>query len=171
MAPSHPAPPLLKRPRKPWTLLRRLLSRRNVTPDLYTTDLSLEDLVGEHTLTGFSVEGGASLEPTRVLFTLDGRTYVAVQDQSDGYRSMLDHLRLSPVAAPRVGPRLGVKVVATMGSGTSQRILRLNHARTGVPILEVGTYDGDSYYPSFHYEWHPEGLKGRLGPISQTPHS
>jgi hypothetical protein len=127
-------------------------------------DVDLETLVGEHELSG--VDGDRIMvkdwcdreEPCEVLrFVLDGKTYEAVEDPSDGYRSDMAYFRTTDT--PIKNMFAPVKVIGryrTKGeySGTDA-VLELIDAANGKLILEVGASNVDDYYPSFVANWIP----------------
>lgn len=123
--------------------------------------MELENLVGKHTLTGVD----CSTEPTGDLyydsasvinFVLDGITYSAIEDPSDGYRSMLKELKVSDFKVTNVFAP--VEVTCVMRSGGFCDILDVIDVVSGKVVLSVGTDNYDDYYPSFVYEWTPENL-------------
>ena len=121
-----------------------------------------------HTLSGveFGIrprdpEGWRDQDSGTMAFILDGVTYVAVEDPSDGYRSMLESLETTEESVTNTFPP--VPVVTTYVSdgnwdgswdGTgykykdSSDVLTIRHAGTNGLILAVGTDNDDDYYPS-----------------------
>lgn len=88
-----------------------------------------------------------------VAFRLNDRFYLAVEDPSDGYRSMLRCLKSRKATKADIKNKFGpIKVQASIRTGTDGRaadILWLQEVQTGELILEVGTDNTDDYYPSF----------------------
>lgn len=129
--------------------------------------IELESLVGLHMLTGVDFETsrintwGNEYEPCQVLnFTLDGKTYTAIEDPSDGYRSTLD--RLLETDTPTKNVFAPVQVMAKMKDtseyGQVDDTLILVDVKTGKLVLEVGTGNSDDYYPSFVANFIPENM-------------
>ncbi len=135
------------------------------------TPITLDDLVGTHQLTG--VELGVrypeesryhpSDEANTIAFILDGITYVAVENPSDGYRSMLEGLELGTpdLVKNTFDP---IAVTASYGAKDNrntwenrEEVLEFRDP-TGALILEVGTDNADDYYPSFVANWRPEAI-------------
>lgn len=126
----------------------------------------LEDLVGEHVLTGVDmastqIEQYRTYENCQVLnFTLDGVTYSAVEDPSDGYRSTMRYLIVSDT--PTSNTFAGVRVIGSMclkgEYGEADNILELRDINNGKVVLRAGTHAYDDYYPTYVAEWSPENL-------------
>lgn len=128
--------------------------------------LTLEDLVGGHTLSGVDFDtteiktwSEEFQKAQCIRFVLGGKTYVAVEDPDDGYRSTMEEIRLSEKPCLKTFP--GVKVVGRMkgsdGCGRNNT-LQLVHAKTGKVILEVGTDNVDDYYPWYVATFNEENL-------------
>lgn len=129
--------------------------------------ITLESLVGRHTLTGVDNDheavknewGDGFEDCDTIRFILDGITYRAIEDPGDGYRSSMRSLSVStsPVANT-FGP---IPVLARMAGpddyGASE-VLELIDERNGKTILAVGTDNEDAYYPSWVGRWTPENL-------------
>jgi hypothetical protein len=130
--------------------------------------VELVDLVGAHKLTGVDMVTrkyerykGWGLEDCQFInFALDGATYTAIEDPSDGYRSAMEKLivsdeKLTNTFAP-------VDVIAShvdKGEWNDEcDILELRDASNGKVVLRVGTSNTDDYYPCFVAEWTPENL-------------
>lgn len=127
--------------------------------------MELSDLVGLHKLSGVdysseSVEHYGEMEGRNCInFVLDGKTYTALEDSNDGYRSTMSEIKVSDFKVTnKFKP---VKVVGTMRSehhSCSYDILDFVDVATGKIVLSVGTDYTADYYPSFIYEWTPENL-------------
>ena len=126
--------------------------------------IKLEDLVGLHELTGVERvtvpnQGWGYEDADFFSFILDGVTYTAVEDPSDGYRSSMDRLVVS--AEKLVNQFPPCKVLGMMrpkyGYNDSD-ILDLVDAVTGKVVLSVGTDNADDYYPNFTAVWSPENM-------------
>lgn len=125
--------------------------------------MTLEDMLGTHTLTGVSYVVDRKLDkPTyfttqtsAIYFTLDGVTYVAIEDSDDGYRSMLDDIQISDTAP--LSSFETVEVTITWQKDKMHIIQMVDNAN-GKVILEIGTDYSDDYYPSFVANWMPQNL-------------
>lgn len=125
-------------------------------------DVDFTTLVGEHDFTGADStsvrleDWGFTEVADRLSFVLDGVTYTATENPSDGYRSSLDSLIVGGEVENTFAPvrvraeYLTVRVYEGTGyTYTTQcDILRLVDVANGLPILEVGTDNNDDYYPS-----------------------
>lgn len=123
--------------------------------------MELKDLAGMHELTGVDEDAAVVkdwLGNDRVAnclnFTLDGKTYSAIEDESDGYRSSMSEIvvtdrKLSNTFAP-------IKVLAGMQANKYNDILELRDTKNGKVILSVGTDNEDNWYPLFVASWVPE---------------
>jgi len=107
--------------------------------------------------------------PTDVFrFVLDGKTYTAVEDPEDGWRSALQELYISDDPVANQFPP--IEVVATLETGRRLRdwlgrdigneheLLQLHDARNGKLIMEVGTIYVNDYYPEFVAWFDPTGM-------------
>lgn len=131
---------------------------------------TLTDLVGEHLLTGVEL-GVRKHDPGEVwdedantiAFILDGITYVAVEDPSDGYRSSMKKLELGDPGLVK-NTFAPIHVTAAFGPSGGRdyedrdEVLEFREVSTGALILEVGTDNADDYYPSFVGNWRPERI-------------
>lgn len=90
-------------------------------------------------------------------FSLGGYIFEAVEDGSDGYRSMLDEVRIVP-RHMRNGIYFGHPIATVT-------IIPIDEfAFTGYQLvdedghvcLRMGTGDHDDYYPFFVFEYHPK---------------
>lgn len=129
--------------------------------------VTLQDLVGGHTLSGVDRDTeeiktwGDQFEIAQCIrFVLGGKTYVAVEDPNDGYRSTMREIRLSEKPCLKTFPP--VKVVGQMKGGgdygQTNNTLQLIHAKTKAVILEVGTDNSDDYYPWYVATFNEENL-------------
>ena len=84
------------------------------------------------------------------------RAFEAVEDESDGYRSMLEELREVPLKG-HVFPRQPVARVEVSKAEGSFDGFVFTEAKTGHVWLRVGTDNADDYYPCFMVEWAPPG--------------
>ena len=113
---------------------------------LMETDFTLEDLMGEHELSGVDVEDEC------VIFVLDEIPFIAVEDPGDGYRSHMEELKVYTGDIKNTFPP--VRVVGSM----RDEVLILTDISNGKVVFEVGTDNTDSYYPFFVSQWTPENL-------------
>lgn len=125
-------------------------------------EITLKSLCGMHKLSGVGRRGVASdryawcASVNQFFFTLDGVTYVATEDENDGYRSCMAKLEIldeKPVIM--FDP---IDVVCHMQKDDNSDILEMIDIRNGKTVLRVGTDYSDSYYPCFINEWMPENL-------------
>lgn len=135
--------------------------------------INLTDLVGPHILSGVDRDttevqrwGDEFIKAQVLRFTLDGVTYMAVEDPDDGYRSSLDYVAISERPCSRQFE--GVAVVGRMkvnGPGEEDDLsyqknhtLQFFHATTGKLVLEAGTDNTDDYYPWYVAAFYEENL-------------
>lgn len=122
--------------------------------------ITLESLVGERVLCGADRLDGTSLGygycSDVIRFVLDGKTYTAVEDPVDDYRSCLGELFVSDnEVANRFPP---VRVIAQMREDEWLDILDILDAQTGLVVLSVGTDYTDDYYPYFVADFDPRNM-------------
>jgi len=121
------------------------------------------ELLGPCTLSGVdcitqSVKSymGEGYDDCNVLnFIIDGRTYSAVEDPDDGYRSELGYLIRTDFALTNNFP--GVAVRGRMRDGKTE-VLEFYDVETKKLVLAVGTNMDDDYYPEFVGEFYPENM-------------
>lgn len=129
--------------------------------------MELKDLVGKHILSGVDMnsksieaECGDSFEDCQVInFVLDGVTYTAIEDPSDGYRSTMREIATSEKAVSNVFA--GQEVLAKMRDNDEYEehdILDLVDVVTGKVVLSIGTGNTDDYYPYWVAEFTPENM-------------
>lgn len=131
------------------------------SPILQTVDLS--QLVGNWTLTGVDYAetriqhyGNYYEDAQMINFILNGVTYTATEDPSDGYRSMLQEVYISNTPVRNVFK--GCKVKGEYIDTSSEDIVRFTDIKTGLVVLEIGTDNNDDYYPSFIAHFSPENM-------------
>lgn len=126
--------------------------------------MELKDLVGLHKLSGVDMsnekikeEWGDSFEDCQVInFILDRKTYTAIEDPSDGYRSSMREIKESKVVITnKFAP---VKVMGVMRQDKSDDVIDFFDVKTGKVVLSVGTEDLDDYYPGFVAFFNPENM-------------
>lgn len=126
--------------------------------------VSLSSLIGLHTLT--AVEYGSVLNEDNercntFSFTLGGKTYTALEDPQDGYRSCMQQLTVSKQYLCNLIPPtrvLTVYGVEDKYTEASQRLLWFYSVETGKVVLEVGTDWSCGYYPTFVANFRPRNL-------------
>lgn len=138
--------------------------------------MQLEDLIGEHVLTG--VEFGV-LPPDEsryrhedantMTFVLDGRAYCVTEDENDGYRSSMRDIVEVPIETVK-NVFAPVKVLArhrtrSTGGSDAADILELIDCVTTKTVLEVGTENSDDYYPSYVANFSPEHMACNQEPV------
>lgn len=130
--------------------------------------MELKDLIGLHELSGVDtgvVPADKDVYPYEdsetFSFVLDGKTYTAVQDPSDGYRSSMADIAEGGEVKNTFAPQ---KVMATMLEATpgdyetEHDVLTLTDVVTGKEVLRVGTGNTDDYYPYWVAWFGPEGM-------------
>lgn len=116
--------------------------------------IELDSLVGQHQLSGVD-SGNLPNGANTFFFTLDGKTYVATEDESDGYRSSMDSLEITDkVLSNAFQPQW----VTGRMTGDGNDVLEFIDSANGKTVLRVGTHDSDNYYPSFVSEFNPENM-------------
>lgn len=110
-----------------------------ITPS--TDSVTLIDLIGTHTLTGWerNLLGDESAEDFSL--ELNGVTYTFVEDEDDGYRSSLDRILVDKVVITNTFEPLTVQAFL------DGEMLVLVHK--GKEIVRVGTRDHEDWYPCF----------------------
>ena len=131
-------------------------------------EIELKDLAGAHLLDTAAIV--STLPPQDswfdervcVSFGMDGKTYTAIEDPSDGYRSYLSGITVQDGHSELLkgASAIGRKVVATHEDsepdGEYERgrdLLTITDAETGHVWLVIGTKNTDDYYPYCVLEW------------------
>lgn len=133
--------------------------------------MELKDLVGLHELSGVDTttekvkQYDDIYEDVDVIrFVLDDKTYKAIQDPDDGYRSYCSELEVcDEVVSNNFPPH---KVMAKMKDNepyTVNDTIQFIDTVTGKLVLEVGTDNTDDYYPYCVMLWSPENLAINIG--------
>jgi len=126
--------------------------------------MELKDLVGLHQLLGVDMtneeiqsEWGDYFENCETIsFTLDKKTYTAIEDPDDGYRSAMKEIKESKATIRnKFSP---VEVIGIMRLNDSDEIIDFYDIKTGKIILSIGTHNYDDYYPMFVAEFTPENM-------------
>ena len=126
--------------------------------------MELKDLVGEHLLSGLDTfvkpkERHYDDDAQGFRFILDGVTYEALEDPSDGYRSYLKELDISNEKVSYTFP--AQKVFGNMKDNSSYAlndVIQFKNVDTQEIVLEFGTDNHDDWYPSCVLGWYPENL-------------
>ena len=134
--------------------------------------LTLDDFAGRSLhLSGVDFQqSGEAGDAQECAFVLDGQTYVAQEDPSDGYRSMLRDIRLAPECPVpnRFDP---VEVQCLRDSALGEDVIHFIDPETRLRVLSIGTSRSDDYYPSFVAHFSPENLpQNRLKDRVLGPH-
>ena len=136
-------------------------------------NIDLQALVGPHKLSavGFkdeSCKDGWSGRSTvsSMLFTLDGKTYQAIEDPDDGYRSSMRELVLTnEEPSDKFEPIDVICNYVSEGSyGYKDDMIECVDAKTGVVLLSFGTSSIDDYYPSFEANFYNDRIENSLKP-------
>lgn len=112
--------------------------------------VTLEDLQGLRVLSGVDFIGDTDTQTCR--FRLDGVVYVAVEDECDGYRSMLDKIEITKDKVMNRFKGCAVNCVL------DDELLNMIDVKTGEIVLSVGTNTDCNYYPYFVSSFHPENM-------------
>ena len=128
-----------------------------------STEVSLDTLLGEHILSGvdFSTIPPADRydeEAQTCAFILDGKTYIATEDPSDGYRSSLGSLIVGGEVTTKFPPCRVVGRKVADGDYEKNDVIELVDATTGEAVLEIGTGNTDDYYPYFVARFYPAAM-------------
>lgn len=118
--------------------------------------MELKDLIGEHVLTGADTDSTNHGDSNAIRFVLDGKTYIAIEDPEDGYRSCMGELIESQDKIPNLFKEQ--KVIGTMREGSGCDILDFIDCVTGKIVISIGTDNTEDYYPWFVGEFHPENM-------------
>lgn len=115
---------------------------------------------GLHVLSGvdlFDVTIGGEIA-NMVLFEMDGQSYLAAEDPSDGYRSSLKYIEKSRKKVKnRFKP---VKVTGVVEFTEQHDLISFFRykTRSKALVLQIGTANCDDYYPSFVGHFDPKAL-------------
>jgi len=126
--------------------------------------MELKDLVGKHLLSGVDIiqETGRDIwheEYEVVRFVLDSKTYKAIEDLSDGYRSYLANLEVTSEEITNVfSPQEVVGKMMEDNTHCVNDVIQFIDTTTGKTVLEIGTENTDDYYPYCIMRWYPENL-------------
>ena len=126
----------------------------------------LEDLVGNHVLSGVELGTkkvdvyGWYVDSNFAKFTLDGVTYLALENPDDGYRSYMEELQVveetCAVRLPDVKVRCHMRDFKC--SGQTDDVLSFVDVENGKEFLAIGTENTEDYYPYCVFEYTPENM-------------
>lgn len=133
--------------------------------------MQLEDLKGKHILSGIEV-GSREFEDSWgykdmrsfVKFTLDGTTYIACEDPSDGYRSYMEELQVVDEDCAVKLP--DIEVCCSMRESNvweENDVLEFIDLGNGEIILAIGTGNTNDYYPYCVMDYCPEKMSCNEG--------
>lgn len=128
--------------------------------------MQLEDLKGKHTLSGIEIGSrefvgfwGNKEWCGFVKFTLDGTTYMAVENPDDGYRSYMGDLEVVDEDCAVKLP--DIEVFCRMREDDeweANDVLEAIDLVSGEIILTIGTGNTNDYYPYCVMEYYPENM-------------
>ena len=128
-----------------------------------------KELVGKHYLSGFDTATEKAVDLWHedfevVRFVLDGKTYKAIENPSDGYRSYLQDLIVTDeIISNTFPPQEVIGKMKENGDYSVNDTIQFIDVVTGKIVLEVGTDNTDDYYPFCVMNWHPENLAINVG--------
>ncbi len=126
--------------------------------------MELKDLVGTRVLEGLDrgiqpSEDSYSSDGEVFIFILDGKTYKAIEDPSDGYRSMMQDLQETDEQVKNMfGPQVVIGRMVEDDVYQRNDIIEFVNPDTGRVVLQLGTSNWDDYYPSCVMNFYPEEL-------------
>jgi len=130
--------------------------------------VELNSLIGKHFLTGvdYSTESikqyewdDSMVDCQVIRFILDGKTYTATEDPSDGYRSCLKSIFVTKDKIKNKFAKVMVMGIMKPPSNYNNNdTIQFYDVETGKVVLEVGTDNHDDYYPSFVGVFYPDNL-------------
>jgi hypothetical protein len=128
--------------------------------------IELESLLGKHYLSGVDFDNESVKEKwsdrfedcQAIRFILDGDTYTATEDPSDGYRSCMRYLIKTDHKIRNTFPAVMVFGIKKPRDWHENNTVQFYDVETGKLVLEVGTDNFDDYYPSFVGRFYPENL-------------
>lgn len=119
---------------------------------------TLDDLLGEHFLSGVLINDTANKEASFVRFALDGCALQADELSYDEYRSGLGAIYLTDERVPDTHMFAPTFVVGRKRDDPSDDVLEFVNPKTGAVVLFLGTVDTDDYYPRWVAEFTPDFL-------------
>ena len=132
--------------------------------------MELKDLIGEHYLSGVDLYSqkikryGYTDTAEVVRFVLDDKTYKAIEDPDDGYRSYLGELEITDEKISNNFPAQRViGVMRPNDTYSNNNTIEFIDVITNKLVLAVGTDNFDDYYPVCVFEWNPQNLAINIG--------
>ena len=128
--------------------------------------MTLEDLVGNHILSGVEfgtkkVNGYGWYEDANFAkFTIDGVTYLALENPDDGYRSYMEELQIVEETCSVRLPDVKVRCLMRDSKfhGQIDDVLSFVDVENGKEFLAIGTENTNDYYPYCVFEYTPENM-------------
>jgi hypothetical protein len=126
--------------------------------------MELENLKGCHILKGIElgtreVDGfWKKTNSNYIKFTLDDTTYLAVEDEADGYRSYMRELEIVDEKCKIKIPNIQVVCKMRKERYEDCDILEFIDLMNGEMILAIGTGNTNDYYPYCCFEYYPEKM-------------
>ncbi len=118
--------------------------------------LSAAALIGKNILlSGVDFIPGSDDAPAELRFILDGVSFAAIEDPSDGYRSMLEGVFVCKEPIKNTFPAVNVNI-SKVESETDD-LYRMTTA-LGDVVVEFGTENTEDYYPCFVSHFNPHML-------------
>ena len=122
-------------------------------------EVTLESMIGHHKLSGvdfgkveFMNAFDRMEDANAISFVLDEKTYTAVEDPDDGYRSSMDRLFQTDAKLKNTFKPIDVLAV------NHEELLNFFDINNGKLVLSIGTNYDDTYYPVFVAEFIPENM-------------
>lgn len=128
--------------------------------------LNLESLCGEHYLSGVEMtkrmvhtDYGEDEERNVLLFTLDGTTYMMVENPDDGYRSYCDRIEIVPYK-PVYSFQPVMVLCHTKDDCEFEHYesIVMRDISNGKIVLDAGTYRCNFFYPICYFRYTPENM-------------
>lgn len=128
--------------------------------------MKLKDLVGTHTFSGIETgtreirKYGLYEYCGYIKFILDGVTYIALENPSDGYRSYMEELEVVEESCKTKLPDISVYCkYRSMAEGKCEAdLLDFYDEANNERFLTIGTESTDDYYPYCVLRYKPERL-------------
>jgi predicted NAD-dependent protein-ADP-ribosyltransferase YbiA (DUF1768 family) len=128
--------------------------------------VELKDFVGkEFDLTAVSTaevvandKYGDFANASTITFTLDGVTYQAVEDPSDGYRSSLREIFICDTEPANRFPAQRVKATWKEPGSYDNDTVEFRSVASDLIVMEVGTDHVNDYYPCFVSNFEPKNM-------------
>jgi hypothetical protein len=120
------------------------------------TFVNMEDLSGIHMISGVDYDDDNNDDASSILFILDGITYKAKEDPSDGYRSYMGYIQIVDTPVRYRFEPIEVDIIYT--NKEEYVGLFFIDVISKKKILELATDYSDDYYPSCVMSWLPENI-------------